>query len=124
MAEREAAAQQNTRNSKARRALSFFTSLLLLTFSQRHFILPKVSGSLRRELQSRTTRSRRSRFPNDGGILSSLLPATDRFLSRSKLPNLPGSRMAEKFSPASNSPTGGIEAIREGRRSVVWRVNK
>lgn len=79
---------RNNLGNQELRCQCLFTSLLLLTFSHRHFILPRVSGSLRRELQSRTTRSRRSRFPKDGGMLSSLLPAKDRLLSRSKLPNL------------------------------------
>ncbi len=74
--------------NKKKSSQSFLTSLLLLTLSQWHFILPNVSGSLLRELQSRTTRSRCRRFPNDGGIVSSRLPAKDRFRSFNKFPNL------------------------------------
>lgn len=45
---------------------------LLLTLRTRHLILPKVSGSRRRQLQSSPTRFRRIRLPNDGGTVSSL----------------------------------------------------
>ena len=72
------------------RHLGSATSLLWLKDSVWHVILLKVSGILRRSLQSATTLSNLVRLPNVNGKVCNLFVAISRCLKCDKSPNLSG----------------------------------